>query len=188
MEKKSYIATLAVIILAYAMGWVTGCSNRRSESVLTDTTHTVVYDTLKYYDVVPRDSVVIRYETHTLALAHSVPTLANSCNIGKNWQDSTIAVASCESSQDMSSDSASVIIPITQKVYEDSLYTAYVSGYLPSLDSLLLRLPTHTYTINTRTPVKSKRWGIGPHIGVGWNGKEIRPYIGVGITYNLISF
>ncbi len=175
MEKKTYLITLAAIILAYVIGWVSGCSNLRTQDVVIDTTHTVIYDTLKYYDLVPRDSVVIRYETHTLALA---PTT-----------DSALVTVPCESPQGSDSDSATVVIPITQKVYEDSLYTAYVSGYQPSLDSISLRIPTHTYNITTRIREKSKRFGIGPQIGIGVSKDgSVTPYIGIGIHFDILNF
>lgn len=36
---------------------------------------------------------------------------------------------------------------------------------------------------------KQKRWGIGPHVGVGLTSDlKIRPYIGIGIQYNVFSF
>ena len=46
-----------------------------------------------------------------------------------------------------------IALPVEQKRYDDSLYTAWVSGYRPNLDSITLRLPTITETI-TKTIVK----------------------------------
>ena len=86
-------------------------------------------------------------------------------------------------------DSADVVIPITQKVYEDSTYTAYVSGYNPQLDSLIFRMPREVITIKEYQ--KPKRWGIGIHAGYGMTIKgtpQFAPYIGIGISYNLFSF
>ena len=188
MEKKTYLITLAAIILAYVIGWVTGCSNRRAQDVVVDTTHTVIYDTLKYYDLVPSDSVVIRYETHTLALAPATDSALGGFPV-ENADTSLLATVPCEYPQGSVSDSAMVIIPITQKVYEDSLYTAYVSGYQPSLDSISLRIPTHTYNITTRIREKPKRFGIGPQIGVGVSKDgNVTPYIGIGIHFNILNF
>ena len=53
-------------------------------------------------------------------------------------------------------DSIEVPVPIIQKRYDDSLYTAWVSGYDPALDSINLRLPTITETI-TQTIVTPSR-------------------------------
>jgi hypothetical protein len=85
-------------------------------------------------------------------------------------------------------DSATVTLPIEQRVYEDSLYTAYLSGYRPRLDSISLRMP-HTYTTITKT-VKgpAKRFAIGPTIGAGYGvfGKRFDVYVGVSMTWNLL--
>lgn len=42
----------------------------------------------------------------------------------------------------------------------------------------------------TLTPPKKKRFGIGVQIGYGYNfnGKKLSPYIGLGLSYNLITF
>ena len=85
-------------------------------------------------------------------------------------------------------DSAVVTLPVEQRVYKDSLYTAYVSGYRPRLDSITLRLP-HTYTTVTQTIRKpSKQWAVGPAIGVGYGimGKQLDVYVGVGVTLNIL--
>lgn len=84
-------------------------------------------------------------------------------------------------------DSATVTLPVEQRVYEDSLYTAYVSGYRPSLDSINLRLP-HTYTTITKTVSKpAKRWAVGPSVGVGYGlaGKQADVFVGFTATFRL---
>jgi hypothetical protein len=85
-------------------------------------------------------------------------------------------------------DSATVTLPVEQRVYQDSLYTAYVSGYRPRLDSILLRLP-HTYTTATRTVNKAaRRWAVGPTVGAGYGivGKQADLFVGVSVTWNLL--
>ena len=79
------------------------------------------------------------------------------------------------------------------KVYQDSLYRAVVSGFRPSLDSLdifqQVRYITRTETV--KVPQR-KPWGIGIQAGYGatiQNGRIAGvPYIGVGVSYNLLSF
>lgn len=64
-------------------------------------------------------------------------------------------------------DTISVPVPIEQKRYDDSLYTAWVSGYQPQLDSITLHQPEIVTTVE-RTIVKpAPRWSIGPAIGAG---------------------
>lgn len=85
------------------------------------------------------------------------------------------------------SDSVDVTLPVTQRMYKDSNYTAWVSGYQPKLDSI------HTYnkmiyttrTIERTVTKPPNRWGIGISAGYGYgiNSKLFEPYIGVGVTY-----
>ena len=73
-----------------------------------------------------------------------------------------------------------------QAYYEDSLYRAWVSGYRPRLDSLMIFPKTGYQTVtndiyHTITP-KKKRWGLGLQVGYGYPGGL---YLGVGMSYNL---
>ena len=84
-------------------------------------------------------------------------------------------------------DSIDVPVPIYQKRYDDSLYTAWVSGYEPNLDSINLRLPTITETV-TKTIVKpSPMIIVGIQAGAGYGVINRKPdiYIGVGAQVNL---
>lgn len=85
-------------------------------------------------------------------------------------------------------DSATVTLPVEQRVYKDSLYTAYVSGYRPRLDSITIRLP-HTYTTVTKMASKpTTRWVVGPTVGGGYGivGRQMDMYVGVGVTWNIL--
>lgn len=74
-----------------------------------------------------------------------------------------------------------VIIPISQKVYKDSSYTAWVSGYRPRLDSIIV-----SNSFVTRDVVRpAKRWDVGIQGGVGMTPKGVQPYIGIGINYRI---
>lgn len=78
-------------------------------------------------------------------------------------------------------------LPITQKMYRDSNYTAYISGYMPSLDSIAVINRTITNTI-TRTEIKQRsRWNIGIVAGYGYGIQHhhFEPFVGVGVTYNI---
>lgn len=83
-----------------------------------------------------------------------------------------------------------VIVPIEQKIYSDSTFTAYVSGYQASLDSIHLFLQTEKITITNEVPAvkikpKPKRWGVGVQVGcIGYKNK-IEPYLGIGVSYNV---
>jgi hypothetical protein len=84
-------------------------------------------------------------------------------------------------------DTINVTVPIMQKRYDDSLYTAWVSGFEPALDSINLRLPTITETI-TQTIVKPSpvfTFGIQTGAGIGAFSRQPDIYIGVGGQLNL---
>jgi hypothetical protein len=73
-----------------------------------------------------------------------------------------------------------------QAYYEDSLYRAWVSGYRPRLDSLMVFPRTIYQTVtndiyHTITP-KKKRWGLGLQVGYGYPSGI---YAGVGVSYDL---
>jgi len=76
-----------------------------------------------------------------------------------------------------------VYLPITQKIYKDSLYTAYVSGYRAKLDSIEVYSKTRTMFIRERA--KRKRFGLGVQVGYGITGNKLSPYVGVGVSYSL---
>ena len=84
-------------------------------------------------------------------------------------------------------DSIEVPVPIYQKRYEDSLYTAWVSGYRPNLDSIRLYLPEVQTTV-TKTIVKpSPLFSVGIQAGGGYGVINRKPdiYVGVGAQLNL---
>lgn len=86
-------------------------------------------------------------------------------------------------------DSIDVPVPIMQKRYDDSLYTAWVSGFEPNLDSINLRLPTITETVTTtNTIIKPfSRFSVGIQAGAGCGIFSHQPdlFLGVGLQYRL---
>ena len=79
-------------------------------------------------------------------------------------------------------------VPITQKVYEDSLYTAYVSGFHASLDSITVRNRIVTNTIRetiTKTVTKKRLFGFGVQAGYYLTPAGLQPGIGIGVHINL---
>lgn len=91
------------------------------------------------------------------------------------------------SGRDTVHDSIDVPIPIIQKRYDDSLYSAWVSGFDPNLDSINLRLPTITETV-TKTIVKPAprlSLGIQAGAGVGVFSRQPDIYLGIGAQWRL---
>ena len=89
-------------------------------------------------------------------------------------------------------DTVFVHLPIEQRQYSDPRYTAWVSGYRPQLDSILIYQRTEYITKEIKTVTKPKRWGIGLQAGYGvslHNGQLFpAPYIGVGLSYSIINW
>lgn len=113
------------------------------------------------------------------------PQPAETIDIGKTVYIK-VAVPQPQTQHDTIHDSIEVPIPIIQKRYEDSLYTAWVSGFEPKLDSIDLRLPTVTETV-TKTVVKPSpliTFGIQSGAGYGVFNRHPDVYIGVGGQIN----
>ena len=89
------------------------------------------------------------------------------------------------------SDTVYLRIPREIKQYEDSLFRAQVSGYRPSLDWIEVYPQTEVVTRNIFVDSR-KRWGVGLQAGYGAYvaGGQVRlaPYVGVGISYDILRW
>ena len=150
-------------------------------------------DTIPYYQPVPKDSMVIKYVTRTLPVKRRDSSTTNKTDTflaenyaQNNGENNGENIPPLYASVD--SDSAAVAIPITQKRYENEDYRAYVSGYEPNLDSIFV-FPKTT-VIHERSYKPPNKWHIGitGGYGYGFKSKQAEPYIGIGITYSIISF
>ena len=84
-------------------------------------------------------------------------------------------------------------LPREQLVWQDSLSRIYASGILPQIDSVKHFISERIVVKELTTVVKKPcRWGIGVNAGYGaylQNGQvNTSPYVGIGISYNLISW
>lgn len=112
------------------------------------------------------------------------------------WREKPVFVASSVIRHDtvrlatLERDTVFVDVPIERRVYEeDSLYRAVVSGWHPSLDTLMVFPKTTTITIRETVPVPDRnRWGIGIQAGAGATRNGLTPYVGVGVSYNLLTW
>lgn len=186
-----FIASLCLNVHHYTM---------REQEPYRDTIRTTFVDTIPYYKPVPKEEKPLGNITAKLPV--SVPKLPENVQkfpeSGKNLQDSVQKFGKSvpddhfeDMGEKVTPDSADVVVPITQTVYEDSTYTAYVSGYRASLDSLIFRMPREVTTITNTHYQKPKRWSIGIQVGYGMTLKgtpQFAPYVGIGVSYNLFSF
>ena len=157
---KQLLYLVAAFLAGYISATVATCCAEREGEVPTATTVTR-YDTIPYYYPIARDSVVVRYETRRLPVA----------------QRDTVVII----------DSVKVMVPITQKEYQDSAYHLWISGYAANLDSIHT-FSRHEYTTTQTPPAKPKRWHLGITAGLAITPKGLQPYIGGGITYSFKSF
>lgn len=89
-------------------------------------------------------------------------------------------------------DTLFVYLEREQLIWEDSLSKIYASGIMPQIDSVQHyvkeRIVTRELTKVVKNPCK---WSIGINVGYGvqiGDQLHISPYIGVGISYNLLSW
>ena len=100
-----------------------------------------------------------------------------------------VSESSANLSETISETDSTYEVPITQKVYEDSLYTAYVSGFHASLDSITVRNRIVTNTIRetvTKTVTKKKLFGFGVQAGYYLTPAGLQPGIGLGVHINIL--
>ena len=80
-----------------------------------------------------------------------------------------------------------VFLEREQVRWEDSLAVVYASGVMPQVDSVIHH--TESLIITKEIPViKKTRWGLGVQAGMGAGKGGLTSYVGVGISYNLISW
>lgn len=84
-------------------------------------------------------------------------------------------------------DTLFMILEREQIRWEDSLAVVYASGVDPRVDSVIHF--TQNQIITKEIPaiqVKRTRWGIGVQAGYGAGKDGLTPYVGVGLSYNLL--
>lgn len=73
--------------------------------------------------------------------------------------------------------------------WRDSLCEVYASGIMPQVDSVRHFREYQYVTIETAIPVKDKsHWGLGINAGYGVGQGGLTPYIGIGVSYNILSW
>ena len=177
--KKAVLILLAVIV-SFVLGMLVESKVHKCD--VGDVHTSVEYVSESHHAPVPSDSNVVRYDTiwpdnkevknipkSGNKRAENIPQKAE-----KIWEDTLKSAENIPQP---------VVIPITQKVYKDSDYTAYVSGYHSSLDSISVRHKVTTITIKQ----KARRWNVGVSAGYGMTPKGFQPYVGIGVTFNLLK-
>ena len=163
------LAISAALNIIYIRARVSGGADGQTRP---DTVRLV--DTLRSVSPAPTRDTIIRYVRVRLPSTPPAPV-----NPGNSAESAEKAAAD--------TDTAAVIIPITSRTYSTPEFTATVSGYQPSLDSITIHAP-RTIITNNPPAAKSKPWGIGIAAGIGAGRGGITPFIGITLQYSLIRF
>ena len=84
-------------------------------------------------------------------------------------------------------DTLYVILEREQIRWEDTLAVVYASGVMPQVDSVIHH--TNQLIITKEIPViKNTRWGLGVQAGATAGKDGIIPYVGLGVSYNILSW
>jgi len=166
-------------IASFLLGCIVGaCLREKEERTDGESVRDTVIDTVRYDMPVARDSAVVRYIKVVVPVKKDTETSGNyaqnSAEIMHGEPCPALAV---------DSDSVSVVLPVTQKHYKDSAYDAWVSGYMPRLDSIRVYQRTITNTIRR----KQQRLSVGVvgGYGFGMSSRRCEPFIGIGVSYRL---
>ena len=139
---------------------------------------------IKRGQVEPEPQVVIEHDTlwRDTTIIHPTPTAStqtgeivyiripypSGCQSDARGQDpGSDLPGHCPLTSPAAPDSIEIPIPIEQKRYDDSLYTAWVSGYQPALDSIRLHQPEIVTTITETIVKKAPRLSVGLSVGPG---------------------
>jgi len=199
---KRILTYIVIITVSVVVGIGIGMFNlnrllNKGDNIQSDTTTVTVYDTVRVKIPEPASSRSVGIDVYPVV---QVPVLL--------YHSDTITKPYFVDND--------LVIPISQRYYKDNRFEAWVSGYNPRLDSLLILTPTKTVTIeNTRiktaqnelylngkityiTPFpamtlgleagyKRNRWGINVGTGVISTTEGVKWYGSVGLNYNFIK-
>ena len=171
IDKKSAIIALAWFVIGAVCGFFMGKARYDKPIVETVTRDTVtIVDTIPHYYPKPVEVEKVRTEYKWLT---------------KVMTDTFVKtdVITCH-------DSVLVEVPIESKHYHGDEYDAYVSGYLPSLDSIKVY---QKETIITETITRMKppnKWELDAVAGIDYNvtSQRYTPYAGGELLYKPSRF
>lgn len=157
--------TIALVVMAACVLFGVHLGKNKAESLIVEKVDTTyVHDTIMQYkpivqEITKVEKVPVKVEVHDTLMVH---------------------------------DTMYVYLDREQIVWQDEWSRVYASGILPQVDSVQHFITEKVVTKEIRVPVKQKsRWGLGIQAGYGIQfGKDIShsPYIGVGLSYNILTW
>ena len=86
-------------------------------------------------------------------------------------------------------DTLFVLLARQQVTWEDSLARVYASGVDPQVDSVLHFVQERVITRHIPIiQVRKTRWGVGIQAGATADKNGVIPYVGVGVSWNILSW
>lgn len=169
--KRLCFLLLMLLLMSLSMNiWQHNRLDRRNSVVAEETIYHTQIDTIRLHGpVIISESKPVRKERGRMKVV----------------ADSTEVDTAVFALPFVDADSVEVEIPIISREYNGEGYRAWVSGYNPMLDSI--EVYSTTTTITPPKP-RRKRWGIGVQAGYGLGRNGMQPYVGVGVSYNLVNF
>lgn len=130
----------------------------------------------------PQEHIVVRIDT---MYVHDTVTVYKPSKVTRTVKD-TVKVIVKETQIVTMHDTIYVYLPQENIVWQDDRCIVYAHGISPQVDSV-----THfnSNMVVTKTVTsKPKRWGIGVSAGYGLSKDGLSPYIGLGISYDIVRF
>ena len=195
-EKDNHVGMIVAAVFAgfcLGAGLANHCGYHRGGKAAADTV--TVMDTVKVTMPKAKDSVVVG--TIAIPLVPSPPRegsdMANptvpkaEVKVFPPSELDSIMGGSGDDGKIGGSDTVWATVPRVQKRYEDSTYTAWVSGYEPRLDSIEVYRRTVFVVKNEGGRVKTRRLSLGLTGGFGYGVFTRKPdlFVGVGASWRL---
>lgn len=130
----------------------------------------------------PQERIVSRVDT---LYVRDTLTVYKPSKVTRTVKD-TVRMIVRETQIDTMHDTVFVYLPQESIVWQDDRCIVYAHGVSPQVDSV-----THfnSGAVVTRTVTgRPKRWGIGVSAGYGISKDGLSPYIGLGISYDIVRF
>lgn len=192
MKARNTILIPLAVAAAFVAGLFIGMGRERTAPAANTETRETTVDTVPFRALSPKEELALGTRRYT------VPAYRFTCTLPRRAvtnpraavpveNDSSISETVGMDNDALSCDSVDVELPVVQRHYADSAYEAWVSGPLdPRLDSL--RVYARTTVVTRREWKPPRRWHVGVTAGYGYGPRGFQPYIGVGLTYSLVSF
>lgn len=193
MNIKRIIILALVGVVTFLAGYFIGKERAdKPPGTVTETRETYI-DTIIYRVPVPQSEIVLGTTPYKMPLYRFISGYAHQQNENESLTEETDTLTyqmygtGAGGEPRCCGDSATVVLPKIQRHYSDSTYDAWVSGPIdPNLDSLKVYAPTTVITQREWRP--PRRWHIGLSAGYGITPRGAQPYLGLSLTYSILSF